>query len=251
MMEQYQEILNRICYEKKNGMAGQNPLLNLFAVQKRAPMEEYPLSELLSYEKEVLGIYLSGHPLDEYYLQWIAGVTAKSIDFQQSEENRSLEEGKTVTIGGIISSVAEKQTRQKKKMAVVALEDLVGSTEVIVFPQEYGDFHEKLKEGEKVFVTGTVKEGNDKNAALILKKMIPINASISEIWLQFPDIQTYKKLEHALNRIYADYNGNAKINIYLKNTRQVKCLDTNRLLVNEGSWNSLCGLLGQENVKLR
>lgn len=81
--------------------------------------------------------------------------------------------------------------------------------------------------------------------------MIPINASISEIWLQFPDIQTYKKLEHALNRIYADYNGNAKINIYLKNTRQVKCLDTNRLLVNEGSWNSLCGLLGQENVKLR
>lgn len=251
MMEQYPEILNRISYEKKNGMAGQNPLFNLFAVQKRAPEEEYPLSELLANEKEVLGIYLSGHPLDEFYLQWISGVTAKSTDFQHSEENCPLEDGKTVTIGGIISSVAEKQTRHKKKMAIVTLEDLVGSIEVIVFPQEYEEYREKLKEGEKVFFTGTVKEEDDKNATLIFKKMMPLNDSISEVWLQFPNIQIYEKLNHTLEQIYANYDGNTEIKIYLKNTKQVKRLDTNRFLVNEESWNSLCGLLGQENVRLR
>ncbi|MCH5248288.1 MAG: DNA polymerase III subunit alpha [Lachnospiraceae bacterium] len=251
MLEQYPEILNRISYEKKNGMAGQTPLFNLFTVQKKAPEEEFPLSVLLAYEKEVLGIYLSGHPLDEFYLQWISGITAKSTDFQQSKEVCTLEDGKIVTIGGIISSVVEKQTRHKKKMAIVTLEDLVGSIDVIVFPQEYEDCREKLKEGEKVFFTGTVKEEDDKNATLIFKKIMPINESISEVWLQFPNIQIYEKLNHTLEQIYANYDGNAEIKIYLKNTRQVKRLDTNRLLVNEESWNSLCGLLGQENVRLR
>ncbi len=251
MMEQYPEILNRIIYEKKNGMAGQTPLFNLFAVTKKALEEEFPLSVLLSYEKEVLGIYLSGHPLDEFYLQWISGVTAKSTDFQQSEGNCPLEDGRTVTIGGIISSVTEKQTRQKKKMAIVTLEDLVGSIDVVVFPQEYESYREKLKEGEKVFFSGTVKEEEEKNATLIFKKMAPINDSISEVWLQFPNMQIYEKLNRTLEQVYANYKGNAEIRIYLKNTRQVKCLDTNHLLVNEESWNSLCGLLGQENVRLR
>lgn len=251
MMEHYPEILNRISYEKKNGMAGQTPLFDLFAVQKKASEEEFPLSVLLSYEKEVLGIYLSGHPLDEVYLQWISGVTAKSTDFQQSEGNFPLEDGKTVTIGGIISSVTEKQTRQKKKMAIVTLEDLVGSIDVVVFPQEYESYRNKLKEGEKVFFTGTVKEEEEKNATLIFKKMTPINDSISEVWLQFPNIQIYEKLNRTLEQVYANYKGNAEIKIYLKNTRQVKCLDTDHLMVNEESWNSLCGLLGQENVRLR
>ena len=251
MMEQYPEILNRISCEKKNGMSGQNPLFNLFAVQKESPEEEYPLSVLLSYEKEVLGIYLSGHPLDEFYLQWMSGVTAKSTDFQQSEENGPLEDGKIVTIGGIISSVAEKQTRQKKKMAIITLEDLVGSIEVIVFPQKYEEYCGKLKEGEKLFFTGTVKAGEDKNAALIFEKVTPIPEAISEGWLQFPNVQAYEKLNSALEQIYSIYDGNAQIKIFLKNTRQVKCLDTNHLLVNEDSWYSLCSLLGQENVRLR
>lgn len=251
MMEQYPEILNRISYEKKNGMAGQTPLFSLFAAKKTVQEEEFPLLTLLADEKEVLGIYLSGHPLDELYLQWMSGVTAKSTDFQQTEESCVLKDGKTVTVGGIISSITEKQTRQKKKMAIVTLEDLVGSIEVVVFPQKYDDYCEKMKEGEKVFFTGTVKNEDDKNATLIFEKMTPINASISEIWLQFSNIQEYEKLNHKLEQLYPRYIGDVQIKIYLRNTRQVKCLDTTRLLVNEESWNSLCDLLGQENVRLR
>ena len=251
MMEQYPEILNRISYEKKNGMAGQTPLFSLFAAKKTVQEEEFPLLTLLADEKEVLGIYLSGHPLDELYLQWMSGVTAKSTDFQQTEESCVLKDGKTVTVGGIISSITEKQTRQKKKMAIITLEDLVGSIEVVVFPQKYDDYCEKMKEGEKVFFTGTVKNEDDKNATLIFEKMTPINASISEIWLQFSNIQVTRKLNHKLEQLYPRYIGDVQIKIYLRNTRQVKCLDTTRLLVNEESWNSLCDLLGQENVRLR
>lgn len=108
--------------------------------------------------------------MDELYLQWISGVTAKSTDFQQTEDNCALKDGKTVTVGGIISSVAEKQTHQKKKMAIVTLEDLVGSIEVVVFPQKYDDYCEKMKEGEKAFFTGTVKSEDNKNATLIFEK---------------------------------------------------------------------------------
>lgn len=219
--------------------------------KKTVQEEEFPLLTLLADEKEVLGIYLSGHPLDELYLQWMSGVTAKSTDFQQTEESCVLKDGKTVTVGGIISSITEKQTRQKKKMAIITLEDLVGSIEVVVFPQKYDDYCEKMKEGEKVFFTGTVKNEDDKNATLIFEKMTPINASISEIWLQFSNIQEYEKLNHKLEQLYPRYIGDVQIKIYLRNTRQVKCLDTTRLLVNEESWNSLCDLLGQENVRLR
>lgn len=81
--------------------------------------------------------------------------------------------------------------------------------------------------------------------------MMPINASISELWLQFPNIQEYERLNHKLEQLYSKYSGDVQIKIYLKNTKQVKCLETNRFLVNEESWNSLCDLLGQENVRLR
>lgn len=251
MIEQYPEILNRISYEKKNGTAGQTPLFNLFAPQKAAQEEEFPFSTLLAYEKDVLGIYLSGHPLDEFYLQWISEVTAKSTDFQQTAENDLLEDGKTVTVGGVISSISEKQTRQKKKMAVVTLEDLIGSIEVVVFPQKYDDYCERLKEGEKVFLTGTVKEGEDMNKTLIFEKMMPLNDTISEVWLQFHGMQEYEKFNSELKQLYSNFIGNAQIKIYLKNTKQIKCLDTNRFLVNEESWNALCNLLGQENVRIR
>lgn len=81
--------------------------------------------------------------------------------------------------------------------------------------------------------------------------MTPINASISEVWLQFSNIQEYEKLNHKLEQLYPKYSGDVQIKIYLRNTRQVKCLDATRFLVNEESWNSLCDLLGQENVRLR
>ena len=136
-------------------------------------------------------------------------------------------------------------------MAIITLEDLVGSIEVVVFPQKYDDYCEKMKEGEKVFFTGTVKNEDDKNATLIFEKMTPINASISEVWLQFSNIHEYEKLNHKLEQLYPRYSGDVQIKIYLRNTRQVKCLDTTRFLVNEESWNSLCDLLGQENVRLR
>ena len=70
-------------------------------------------------------------------------------------------------------------------MAIITLEDLVGSIEVVVFPQKYDDYCEKMRRKGKCFFTGTVKNEDDKNATLIFEKMTPINASISEIWLQF------------------------------------------------------------------
>ena len=159
LMERYPEILGQIQYDKKNGMLGQSSLSALFSVAQTPPREkEYALSELLAKEKEVLGIYLSGHPLDEHYEQWIANITAKSGDFRQNEDGSPLKDGETATVSGMIQAVTVRTTRKKKQMACLVLEDLIGSLEVVIFPEQYEKYKSFLREGAMVFCKGKVKK---------------------------------------------------------------------------------------------
>ena len=102
-------------------------------------MGEFPKEELLAFEKEALGIYVSGHPLEAYEATWRNNITAVTIDFIVDEETEAarVQDGTYVTIGGMITGKTVKTTRNNKLMAFLTLEDLVGSVEVIVFPKDY------------------------------------------------------------------------------------------------------------------
>ena len=150
----YAEIVDAVNQEKKNAMTGQMSLFDLISDEEKEAyeiqmpkVEEYSKEELLSFEKEVLGVYISGHPLEEYEERWRKNITARTVDFQIDEElgTSKARDGEIAVIGGIITNKTVKYTRNNKVMAFLTIEDLVGTVEVVVFPNDY----EKYLSAEK------------------------------------------------------------------------------------------------------
>ena len=232
LMEHYPEIMSQLQYDKKNGMLGQSSLSALFAQNTQPEREEeYPASQLLAYEKEVLGIYLSGHPLDEHYEQWIAGITAKTSDFFIREEGTVLAEGETAVIGGMIRTVNMRTTRKKKQMASLVLEDLIGSVEVIIFPEQFEKYRSFLTEGAMVFCRGKVKKEETKNATLLMDSvsLFATEDQSHNLWLQFKDFTDYQEKADRIRSIEQKYPGRSQLCFYLKNTKQMK--QSNRKII--------------------
>ena len=221
MMEQYPSILNQIQYEKKNGTIGQTSLLALLSHNESAKTEiEYSKADLLSYEKEVLGVYLSGHPLDQYYDEWISTISAKSSDFIFIQGECHVKDGEKATIGGIITNINIKITKSKKAMAILILEDMLGSVEVVVFPQQYENLKSMLKEGEKYYLQGIIKQEDEKDAKLILEKAflfgtLIASASKKELWIQFLNYSECQKKLKNLQDILEQYHGTEVVTVYL------------------------------------
>ncbi len=253
LMERYPEILDQIQYDKKNGMLGQSSLSALFSVAQTPPREkEYALSELLAKEKEVLGIYLSGHPLDEHYEQWIANITAKSGDFRQNEDGSPLKDGETATVGGMIQAVTVRTTRKKKQMACLVLEDLIGSLEVVVFPEQYEKYKSFLREGAMVFCKGKVKKEDAKDASLQVDSVTYFSdrEQTAVIWLQFADFADYQKKEGAVVSCMRKYPGNVSLRFFLKNTKQIKQGSKN-VSLDKAFLYELAAICGEENIKIK
>lgn len=231
MMENYSDILNQIQYDKKNGTLGQTSLFALLSEDKKSKKEEeYTKSELLSYEKEVLGIYLSGHPLDEHYREWISAISARTSDFLFTEEGCRVADGNQATIGGIITAIDLKTTKNQKKMAILTLEDIVGTVDVIVFPKQYEKMGSKLVEGEKYFLQGSVKQEENKDAKLILEKVLPFEgqadaSGLSELWLQFRNYAEYQQKVTKIEAVLQRFPGTLTVYFYLRTEKQVKRLE--------------------------
>lgn len=250
LMEKYPELINKASKEKKNGVLVQNPLLNLFLAPVQEKEEEYPASLILEHEKEVLGIYLSGHPLDEFYLQWSSGINAKSIDLKLDSENSSLLKRKKVTVGGILLSLTEKQTRKKERMAYATMEDLLGSMEIVLFPEQYAKYKDVFKEGDKIFCTGSIKENEGRDCSLLADKIVSFSDKPSCIWIQFEDFQQYESSENWLLETLSAYVGEQTVKIYLKNTKQIKCLVDYPVKLEQNLLQVLWDKLGQDNIKI-
>ncbi|MEG0566408.1 MAG: DNA polymerase III subunit alpha, partial [Hungatella sp.] len=151
--------------DKKNSMEGQISLFDIVGEEHKQDFqitfpkaEEFGKEDLLAFEKETLGIYVSGHPLEAYEGSWRANITAMATDFMVEEETEraNVEDGSYVTIGGMITGKTVKTTKNNKMMAFVTLEDLVGSVEVVIFPRDYEKNRAWLIEDAKVFVQGRV-----------------------------------------------------------------------------------------------
>ena len=256
----YSSVLDSANQEKKNSMAGQMTLFDLAPEEDKADFElklpdvgEYPKEELLAFEKEVLGVYISGHPLEAYEEKWRKNISAVTSDFMLDEEigATKIHDGEKVVIGGMVTAKTIKYTKTNQVMAFFTIEDLVGTVEVIIFPRDYEKYHTYLEEDAKIFVTGRANVEEEKNGKVICEKIIGFDDSKKELWLQFADLASYQEKEAKLSGMLAGSDGRDEVIIYLAAEKRMKRLPKSRSIrVEPGLLRTLFGFLGENNVKV-
>ena len=256
----YQKISDNISQEKKNSLAGQMSLFDLVSEEDkkefeiRMPdVEEFGKEELLGYEKEVLGIYLSGHPLENYREMMEKTISAKTSDFQQDEETNlpKVMDGQKVIIGGMIMDKTIKYTKNNKVMAFLTVEDLVGTVEVVVFPRDYEKSQQFLSEEGRVFIQGRVSAEDDRASKLILEKIRPFDNMPREIWIQFDNKESYTQQSQELLADLRRSPGDSAVVIYLKDVKAIKKLPVGYHVQIQDSWlNYMYEKYGKTNVKV-
>ena len=232
-MSCYQQIMDTISHDKKNNMAGQMSLFDFMesdedkaAFDVALPeVSEYPKNVLLSFEKDVLGIYLSGHPLEEVEKLWDSVITNKTSDFMLDENDTCVtKDNATAIIGGIIADKKIKYTKNDKIMAFLQVEDLVGSVEVIVFPRDYEKHADKIIEDNKVFIKGRVSVEEEKDAKLILENMMEISEVPKKLWIKFSDKSQFEALENDMMDILKSSDGKDEVVVYISDIKAMKKL---------------------------
>ena len=259
-MAVYEQVLDSISHEKHSKMAGQLSLFDiapkddLSALEVKMPeLGEFDVETKLAFEKEMLGVYLSGHPLESYQDMLKSVCNASSLDFAYDEEEGmvNVAPGKDYILGGIASVVNIKLTRNNQRMAFITLEDLVGSVEVIVFPRDFDKYKDLIEEGRKYIISGKASLEENDAAKLIAGKIIPFEEVPREVWLQFENKAELEKVEDELNKIFEGNKGNARVMLYCREERQVKRVNTVRgISYAEAVIDELKHKLGCDNVKI-
>ena len=256
----YIQIMDQVNREKKYSMTGQMSLFDMVDDDQKAEFDiplpdvgEYEKETKFAFEKEVLGVYLSGHPMEEYEEKWRKNITRTTLDFQLDEDTgrTKVHDGARETIGGMITSKTIKYTKQNKVMAFVTLEDLAGSVEVVVFPRDYEKNQQYLNEEGKVFIRGRVSEEDEAASKLICEKVIPFEQTRRELWLQYADKDAYLEQEGELLSMLQDSDGQDCVVIYCRKEKAVKRLPLNRSVnADKLLLNKLTNYLGESCVKV-
>ena len=231
-------LLDNKARERKNAWEGQMSLFDLVSEEEKKEYQvsfpdvgEYSKEELLAFEKDILGVYISGHPLDDYEGLWRKNITATSADFIVDEETEEavVKDGMKVVIGGLVAGKVVKTTRSNQLMAFITLEDLMGSVEVIVFPKNYEADRDVLTEDSKIFIKGRVSLGDEPVGKLVCEQVIPFSKVPRQLWLQFEDKEIYQAMEGEILGILKESEGPDSVVIYLKKERAKKILPANSI----------------------
>ena len=256
----YPRIVDSVVQEGKNAMAGQMTLFDIVGEEDKKAFEinlpdvpEYDKEELLAFEKEVLGVYISGHPLENYTAMMEKNITAITSDFQPDDEIGAarVRDGQSVVVGGIITEKTVKYTKNNKVMAFLTLEDLVGTVEIIVFPRDYEKNHLLMDEESKVFIRGRVAAEDERASKMICEQILSFTQVPRELWIQFETKQAYHQREMELLEDLKDCEGNDSVVIYIQRDKVMKRLPSSR---NIGIDSSILGKMqekyGQNNIKV-
>jgi DNA polymerase-3 subunit alpha len=256
----YARVLDGIQQEKKSTMSGQMSLMDFAADEEKEELEtklpdvgEYDKETILSFEKEVLGVYLSGHPLEDYIPLMEKNITRTTADFYaaQDEEVPRVKDNENAVVGGMIVEKKVKTTRTNSIMAFLSLEDLRGTVEVIVFPRDYERFRGVLETDRKVFIKGRVSVEEDKPAKIICQKVVPFDELPRQLWIQCTTKQEYLAKEETLFEILQPFDGHDTVMIYLSQDRAKKQLPNSRMThVCTELLQRLYQEFGEENVKV-
>lgn len=256
----YVKILDQVNQERKYSMTGQLSLFDMVDDDQKAefdiplpPVGEYEKETKLAFEKEVLGIYLSGHPMEEYEEKWKKNISRTTLDFQLDEETgrTKVHDGAREIVGGIITSKTIKYTKNNQTMAFITLEDLAGSVEVVIFPKVYEKNQQYLNEESKVFVKGRVSEEDEAASKLICESIVPFEQTKRELWLQYADKEAYLSKEKELLELLKDSDGSDSVVIYCKKEKAIKRLPANRnVSADKVLLSKLTNYLGESCVKV-
>ena len=256
----YTSVVDGVNQEKKNTMTGQMSLFDFAAPEEKKELDvampdvgEYDKETILAFEKEVLGVYISGHPLEEYITLLERNITRTTADFipADGEEMPKVKDEERAVIGGMITGKTVKTTRTNNLMAFITVEDLYGTVEVIVFPKDYEKYRLTLEEDRKVFVKGRVTVEEDKPAKLICSAVLPFDEMDRELWIQCKTKEEYLEKEAVLFQILAEFDGRDGVNIFLSRERAKKRLPNSRSTkVCRELLEKLYQEFGSENVKV-
>ena len=259
-MYSYISIMDGVNQEKKGTLSGQMSLFDFASPEEQKELEvkmpdvgEYEKEEILGFEKEVLGVYISGHPLEEYVATLEKNITRTTADFEvvDGETEPKVKDQERAVIGGMITGRTVKATRTNNMMAFLTVEDLYGTVEVIVFPRDYEKYRTLLEEDAKVFIQGRVTVEEDKPAKLICSGVVPFDAVEKELWIQFPTRADYEEAEQTLFAILGNYDGTENVYIYLSKDRARKLLPKSRCTkVCKELLSELYTKFGEDNVKV-
>ena len=258
-MEVYSSIMDELAREQKHSMTGQYSLMDFLEGPQKDDFKisfpkvpEYEPGALLAMEKEVLGIYISGHPLEADRSLIEKNITAVSSDFIQDEETgmARVRDQAIVTVAGMIAAKTVKTTKTNQMMAFLTLEDLRGTLEVIVFPKDYEKYRAILSPDQKIFVKGRVSLGDEVQGKLICEKIVAFSEIPGELWIQFQDLESYQMNEKKLLSMLAPWDGKDTVVVYLSNTRQYQKLPPSRCVgICPQLIDQLDQVFGKENIK--
>ena len=260
LMMVYVQIMDQVNQEKKYSMTGQMSLFDFVGEEEKKDFDipmpnvgEYDKETMLAFEKEVLGIYVSGHPLEKYEERWRKSITAVTADFQWDDEVHAakVHDGARAVIGGMLAEKTIKYTKNNQVMAFLTIEDLVGTVEVIVFPRDYEKNAPLLTEDAKIFVVGRVSGEEEKASKLICEKIVPFDEARKELWIKFPDPAAYQEKAAELMPILRQSDGQDSVVIYVENPKAMKRLPpSDSVSADDGLIEQLVSIFGRENVKL-
>lgn len=255
----YVKVLEDVNREKKDSISGQFSLFDFMGKEEKVEeiqmpdVGEFTIDMLLGFEKEVLGIYVSGHPLQEFESLWKKNITAYSTDFALDEETNcvKVEDGETAIIGGMITAKTVKATRNNSMMAFITVEDLFGNVEVIIFPRDYERYKEHLLEDNKVFIRGKITVEEDKPAKLICAEIIPFDSLPKDVWIKFPSKDAFLLKEKDLYELLSESDGKDQVIIYCEAEKAKKLLPKSRTIhANLDLIQKLKESYGADNVKI-
>ncbi|MCM1135475.1 MAG: DNA polymerase III subunit alpha [Clostridium sp.] len=259
-MSAYVQIMDSISHDKKSNMAGQLSLFDIVGEEEKEAYDvklpdvgEYSREMMLSFEKEVLGIYVSGHPLEEWEELWKKGISNTTADFMLDEEGGEpvVKDNTTAIVGGMIADKRIKYTKNDKVMAFLQVEDLLGSIEVVVFPRDYEKYSAKLTEDNKIFVRGRVSLEEDKDGKLICEKITSFDEIPKKLWIKFQEKADYEAACEELFSILADSDGNDSVIIYIESIKAMKKLPPNKnVRADEELSGRLGARYGQQNIRI-
>ena len=229
----YESMVDAYAAENKKLDSNQMTIFDMLPAEEKKTMEiklpevdEFPKDILLQMEKDVLGVYISGHPLDDVKDVWKKNISALTTDFayQPDLEGSAVEDKKQVTVGGIISNLNVRLTKKKETMAIFELEDLVGSIEAMVFPKAYDRVRDKLVPDKPVFVSGRVSTEDEADSKLIVEDLIFFEEAPKTLWIKFEDMESYDKIWEKVSKVLLGHKGIDNVNIRVIKENKLKSL---------------------------
>ena len=273
MLQGVEQLMRSIEADKKYTMHGQMDLFGDFAVENEkeysfSDCEEMPHFELLAGEKEVTGMYISGHPLEQYSAALEQKGLVKTYVFGDTEKVTKLD-GKIVSLGAMVSNVRKKATKNDQTMAFIEAEDMYGSVNVLVFPKLYEQYQESLKQGAVLKFIGrvSVKESGEVDVIADRFEQLPKGKANFEteksktesspksetkykkgLYLRVASMQNEKYI--AVRKILDDFKGIVPVIIKETDTGKAFCSPQQSWVsVNEQLLLRICDILGRDNVK--